>query len=80
MEFFIVLFLAYLVLSTANSLLTVTFRVIKSNPKFSIKAFLSSLLMTVIGYFIKGHISIEIVLFGLSGFFLYILYLLLIEN
>jgi len=73
----VVLFLAYLLVSTITVVLRVTIHVIRADPHFALKAGAGTLLTSALGYLLDGVIGIEIVLYGVVGFLIYILYLLI---
>jgi hypothetical protein len=75
-----IVILIYLIFSTATHILKIVLQVIVNEPKFAIKAFSLSLVFSILGYIIKGYVSIKIVLFGVAGFLFYLLYLLVIED
>ncbi|QLB23290.1 hypothetical protein A6B44_08760 [Pasteurella skyensis] len=80
MEVILLIFFIYLLITTGATVLRVTGYVISNNPRFALKAGGSSLIASLVGYIFKGYVPIEITLFGVTGFLIYVLYLLLIEN
>jgi len=58
---------------TAIHLLRVTFHVCINDPKFSLKAFTIGLLSSMLGYLKTGHVTIDIVLWGMGGIGVFII-------
>lgn len=67
----ITLLVLFLVVSLVFFLLKVTYAVTVADPKFALKAFALGLVSSAVGYLAEGHVTIEIVLWGVSGFVLY---------
>ena len=80
LEALLLLFLVYLSISSGAVVLRVTGHVVASNPRFTLKAGASSLVASIVGYILNGYVPIEIILFGITGFLVYVLYLLITGN
>ncbi len=80
MELLLILFLIYLLINTGVVIFRVVAVVIANNPYFALKAVGSSLAASIVGYIMKGYIPVEIALFGITGFLIYLLFLVITEN
>ena len=71
---------AICLLKTSSAIIRVTLSTIRREPLFTLKAIAMTLISTAAGYYYKGHVTVEIALFGFVGLMLYILFLLIVEN
>jgi hypothetical protein len=74
MASFLFLFLWVAALITIYVVLKVTIGYTRREPMFAIKAFSSAFASAGFGYLFKGHVEVKLVLWGVGGALLYVLY------
>ena len=77
MESIVFLALLFGVLSTIVFFLRVTARVAKHDPVYTAKAIAIGFLSAGVGYITKGHVEIKLVVWGIGGIALYVLFKLI---
>ena len=69
-----ILIASYIFSSTVRYVLKTAYYYVKNNPKFALQSFMVSSLSAYIGYLYQGYVSIELTLYGFSGFIVYLLF------
>ena len=65
------------VISVPIYFLRITFYVARNDPMFAAKSFAFGLISAALGYVIKGHVEIKLIVWGIGGVVLYALYKLI---